>query len=457
MKSGPRYLPRRVFTWPFVLALVLALIFSLPATYFPQSKTNFPLSSQATKVLVDSLANQLSKYYVEKDAALQMSAYLRSRLKEGAYSKIADPHQLAGLLTDDVTDVYKDEHLHIEYNPILANEVSGNIDDVPKMVAEKLKNDRAKNFGFKKVEVLYGNIGYLELSGFSRLNQYSRETANNAMRLLCNSNALIIDLRYGVGGSPEMMTHIISHFFKEKTHVSDIYIRSENATLPYYTIPDSSTTHLTDVPIYVLTSYKTFSAAEGLAFALKSLHRATIVGEATRGGAHTVTYRPLSSGFVADIPFGKAFNPINKETWERHGITPDVKVSADKALEVAEELIFENALSKTKDSAEVRNLKWNRDLLRSINHPYSADSTQLKEYAGRYGVYTLSYNNGELYYQKIGKARFPVRAMDKDWLRPRSNDSFKVQMLRDEKGLICGMLTLYDDGRREQAGRLKRP
>jgi C-terminal processing protease CtpA/Prc len=42
--------------------------------------------------------------------------------------------------------------------------------------------------------------------------------------------------------------------------------------------------------VYVLTSKATFPAAEGLAYALKNLKRATIVGETTRGLAE------LSSG-----------------------------------------------------------------------------------------------------------------------------------------------------------------
>src|SRR6478609_219956 len=193
----------------FVSYIILLSCFILsPFAFYSQS--SFPLSPQATKVLVDSLARQLQKYYVVKEDALQMGAYLRKRYKEGAYNKINDPHMLAGLLTADVLKVRRDEHFHVEYNPALANEVLGNIDDVPKMVAEKLKNEREKNFGFKKAEILNGNIGYLELSSFSRLNQYSKATADAALMMLANASALIIDLRYGSGGSPDMVNHIVS-------------------------------------------------------------------------------------------------------------------------------------------------------------------------------------------------------------------------------------------------------
>jgi hypothetical protein len=432
-----------------------SLIVFLNTAFYAQTGpgTSFPLSPQATKTLVDSLANQINKYYVLKDAAGKMSAYIRKRWKEGAYNKIKDPHTLAGALTADILTVHRDEHFHVEYNPVLANELLGNIDDVPKMVAEKLRQEKEKNFGFKKVEILNGNIGYLELSGFSRLNKYSQATADAALRLLSNTNALIIDLRYGVGGSPDMVNYIMGYFFNTKTHVTDIYIRSENVTLPYWTTPDSTWAGLTDVPIYILTSYKTFSAAEGLTYALQCLKRATIVGEVTRGGAHTVTYRPLSSGFISDIPFGKAISPITKKNWERTGITPDIKVPADKALETAELRIFENAFAKTKDSSEIKYLKWQLDLLQSNNHPIYLDTTTLAKFAGVYGPYTVTFSNSTLFYQKTGKAKFPLLPMTSSIMRPRGNDTFTVEFFNDYFGKTNRIATHYEDGRVEYAER----
>lgn len=439
--------------------IIVGLFVFIFLTFYPcfikaqNNPTGFPLSQAATKTLIDSLTNQIIKYYVIKDAAIKMNSYIKKRYREGHYNNIKDPHILAGALTSDILFINRDEHFHLEYNPIMAEELLGNIEDVPKMVADKLQQDREKNFGFKKVEILNGNIGYLELTGFSRLNAYSKATADAALKLLSNSRAIIIDLRYGVGGSPDMVNHIVSHFFKTKTHISDIYIRSENVTLPYYTVPDSSYGPLTEIPIYILTSYKTFSAAEGLSYQLQCLKRATIIGETTRGGAHTVTYRPLSSGFVCDIPFGRATSPITKRNWEKIGVSPDIKVSADKSLEVAETKIFEYAFEKAKDSSEIKRLKWQLDLIQSINHPIILDTATLTMFSGIYGAFTIFYSNGELFYQKTGKAKFPLIPMTSSSMRVKGNDTFIVEFYKNYFGKVNRIATRYDDGRTEYADR----
>jgi retinol-binding protein 3 len=417
-----------------------------------QKEQMFPLNKVAVKVLVDSLSSQIKRYYVDKDAADRISRQLAAKEKSGAYDKVSDPHILAAKLTRDVLAVHRDEHFHVEYYPSMVAELTGNIEDVPKLVADRLKQDQGRNFGFRKAEILPGNIGYLEISGFSRLNQYSKEAADIALRFFKNTRALIIDLRYGVGGSPDMLTYLAGHFFKTRTHICDIYIRSEHVTLPYWTAPDSSNGRLTEIPLYILTSYKTFSAAEGLTYALQQLRRAVIIGETTRGGAHTVTYRPLSSGFVSDIPFGKAIDPVTKTNWEGAGITPDIKVSADKAPETAQMKIIENALAKA-DSNEAYHLRWNRLILQSFHHPFAFDTVFYRKCAGQFGPITINVENKTVYYQKAGKAKFPMTPVSARSMKPLGNDSFVAEFVSDAAGNISSIVTRYDDGRTETAVR----
>lgn len=382
-----------------------------------------------------------------------MSSYLKKQLKEGRYNNIKNPHTLAAMLTEDVCSIYKDEHFHVEYNPGMIDELTGNIDDVPKLVENKLNRERAKNFGFRKVEILNGNIGYLEISSFARLNAYSKETATAALKLLANSRAIILDLRYGMGGSPEMINYLMGYFFKEKIHVADVYIRNEKAIVSYYTTPDTTTSRLTEIPIYILTSYKTFSAAEGLCYELQNRQRALVIGETTRGGAHTVTYRALNNGFIVDLPFGRVISSTTRKNWEKTGIVPDIIINSDSALRKAEDIILRNAMQQAKDSSEAKSIQWQVALFQSVNKPVKLDDEELKKRAGTYGAFKVDFFDGNLYYQKSGRARFVLLPMENNKMKAKGNDSFLVEFQKDDSKKVIKIITSYDDGRIETADR----
>jgi len=91
--------------------------------------------------------------------------------------------------------------------------------------------------------------------------------------------------------------------------------------------------------VYVLTSARTFSGAEEFSYNLKSLKRATIVGETTGGGAHPVSGHRIDEHFMIGVPFARAINPITRTNWEGVGVEPDVKVPAADALATALKLI----------------------------------------------------------------------------------------------------------------------
>jgi hypothetical protein len=89
------------------------------------------------------------------------------------------------------------------------------------------------------------------------------------------------------------------------------------------------------------TSARTFSGAEEFSYNLKSLKRATIIGETTGGGAHPVSGHAIGEHFMMGVPFARAVNPITRTNWEGTGVAPDVKVPAADALATALKLIRE--------------------------------------------------------------------------------------------------------------------
>ena len=161
------------------------------------------------------------------------------------------------------------------------------------------------------------------------------------MNFLGNTDAIIFDLRDNGGGVSRMVALISTYLFSEPTHLNDVYNPREDSTTQYWTLPYVPGKRLVGKPVFVLTSKRTFSGAEEFAYNLKNLKRATIVGETTGGGAHLVSGHRLDDHFMIGVPVAKAVNPISKTNWEGSGVEPDVKVPAEKALDVAEKMAAE--------------------------------------------------------------------------------------------------------------------
>ena len=135
-----------------------------------------------------------------------------------------------------------------------------------------------------------------------------------------------------------MVQYLCSYFFKEKTHLNSLYWRRGDQTQEFWTLDQVNGDKMPDVPLYVLTSNYTFSGAEEFSYNMQTRKRATLVGETTGGGANPGDMFPLNEKLAVFIPTGRAINPVTKTNWEGTGVVPEVKTSADNALDKALEL-----------------------------------------------------------------------------------------------------------------------
>jgi C-terminal processing protease CtpA/Prc len=170
------------------------------------------------------------------------------------------------------------------------------------------------------------------------------------MTFLSNSDALILDLRRNGGGDPEAIRVLLSYFFDKRTHLNDIYFRDGNRTIESWTSAKVPGKKYLNKDVYVLTSKRTGSGGEECAYDLQCLHRATLIGTSTWGGANPGGVFRLTDHFSAFIPGGRAINPYTKKNWEGTGVTPDITVDADKALAVAQKMALEKLLAATTDN-----------------------------------------------------------------------------------------------------------
>lgn len=429
------------------LKFLLLLIF-FPTIIFAQNTIN--LNSKSRAEIVKNIRQLLLDNYVFPDTAIKMSNCIKNKLKEGAYNKITDPVAFSDALTLDLYSIYRDGHLLVQYVPQELNQKAiDNTTTDTTINKDPFKEIKQANFGLKKVEILNGNIGYINLDHFWADSIYGKATVKAALQFVSYTNALIIDLRNCGGGSQETVNMICGYFLEKSTHINDMFDRSANTTTAYWTRPDSTFTRLTKMPLYILTSNKTFSAAEEFCYDLQSINRATIIGETTGGGAHGTFSESAGHGFVLSIPYSTAINPITKTSWEKVGVKPEIEVPAEKALEIAEMKIFDILVSNTKDASELFDLQWELELVRAINNPVTIDSVTLKKFAGKYGGRTFTFENGKLFYQRTGRPKFELEAMSLTIMKGKGNNYFKIEFVENNQGKIDKVNAYYQNNRIE--------
>jgi hypothetical protein len=297
--------------------------------------------------VIDGAIALLDSFYVFPDVAKKTGDSLRARDKRGMYNSYVNGPSFAVRLNDDVRDLSKDKHMRVTYSarPIPVRPATRPT-PTPEQIARMRSQMDDINCGFEKVEILQGTVGYVKFAGFMDVDMCG-PTAAAAMNFIAGTRALIVDLRQNGGGSPAMVAYISSYLFSKRTHLNSLWERRSGKTDEYWTSDSVPGRRFGgEKPIYVLTSAYTFSGAEEFAYNLKSLKRATIIGETTGGGAHPVMGQRINENFMIGVPFARAINPITKTNWEGVGVEPDIKVPAAEALATAQKLIRESGVAR---------------------------------------------------------------------------------------------------------------
>lgn len=328
------------------LLLCLAPIGSTLAQGQPPPK---PIDAAGRQAVIASLGKQLQANYVFPDVAKTLSASLVAKEAAGSYDSAANTTAFGDALSKDLRELGKDGHFQLAYDPGFRAPAAAT--PSKEELQQRRQEVADRGFGVQKVEVLPGNVGYLEVRGFGPT-EFVSEAFDAAMNLLSGSEALILDLRRNGGGEPSSVAYLMSHFFAagDERHLNDIYTRPDDTTRQYWTSPSVGTRYTK--PVYVLTSARTFSGGEECAYDFQTQKRATLVGETTGGGANPGDGFALDKGFAVFIPTGRAINPITHTNWEHVGVKPDVAVPAADALKTAHAAILRTFLSTSKDPEE---------------------------------------------------------------------------------------------------------
>lgn len=305
----------------------------LVAMLAPHPASAQSISAEDRRAVVTGAAALIEARYVDPDKGRAVAATLRA---EADTYRETDPKAFAAALTGRLRASSGDGHFAVEHRTTQAGQ---NGLDAAEAEHSEASLERwygvGVNHGFEAVRRLDGGIGYLDLRVFPPL-KMGGDMLTAAMTLLAQSPALIIDLRQNGGGMGEAVGMLAAHLLDDSVELSAVYDRPTDRLTRAFTpswVPGRR--FGPDKPVYVLTSRRTFSAAEAFAYDMQAIKRATIVGERSGGGAHPFEYRSITPNFILSLPERRSINPVTRTDWEGVGVEPDVEVPADEALEQA--------------------------------------------------------------------------------------------------------------------------
>lgn len=325
------------------------------------SSATAQLTAPQKNEAVDSVVKLMNERYTFPETAKQIEQFLRKQQAAKAYDHINDGNVFAATLTTDIRSICNDKHVTIRYSPEVLPVSRGNMmqisDEERKDYAEFL---RLENYGVTKLEILKGNIGYIDFK-FLCGTEFAGDFYAAMMNYVQHTDALIIDFRKCGGAmSDNVIPFLCSYFFADKTHLNDLYWREGNFTQQTWTQVVVPGKKYLNKPVYILTSGGTFSGAEEMAYDLKNLKRATIIGEVTGGGANPGGSINVTQHFNMFLPIGRAINPITKTNWEGVGVQPDTLIKSRLALYKAHLLAMQQSMQTTS------NKQWKDELKRLI-------------------------------------------------------------------------------------------
>ena len=280
----------------------------------------------------------LDRYYLYPDGRDRVGGMLRDKMAAHAYDGCVDDEDFAAAVSVDTVATSADMHLLVRYSVAALPDLGAGV-PLPDS-GRHPEWARLAGHGFPCVQILPGNIGYLEIGRFLPTSTSGRVAAA-ALAVIAGTDALIIDLRGCPGGEPDMVALVCSHLVDERTELTGIHFPAESRTEQWWTDSYVPAPFFGGhKPVWVLIGPQTFSAAEAFSYHLQQQGRAVLVGEPTGSngaGRSGFDYRyRVAEHLMFSVPSGLPVHPRSRANWETTGVHPEITVPAAEALRAAQ-------------------------------------------------------------------------------------------------------------------------
>ena len=241
-----------------------------------------------------------------------------------------------------------------------------------------LRRDGAKDFDvtIKRAQVHRSTVEFSMLgdgTAYFMVYSFGTRTTEELQQALSGAkgqgmSSIILDLRYNGGGYMDSAVDVASLFLEPGLTVTKVADRDGVAE----TMVTSGEPVARGLPMVVLTSGFTASAAEVLAGALQDHKAATIVGSSTYGKSSVQVVIPLESGGVLKLTKYKYYTPLGQDI-DIYGLRPDKVIKTPEVqLAAALRLVNPQRPQIVKFVAGSREVEVGEEQVFSTAAPFSA-------------------------------------------------------------------------------------
>ena len=272
------------------------------------------------QVLVE-VADVIQERYADPKVGRAMSDTIMAHVNRGGADSPIDAQALVAKVMGVIRSMVADRHFEFAER----SKDKDDSDPSPRL-------DRSKH-GLRTARMLEGQTAYFEFDGFPG-DEASLSAVAKAIEGQPEMRAVIFDLRDNNGGAGDMVVMLCNHLLDADLLLYTFTGRSDDT--PTEMRSSSCDQYFgTTIPVYILTSENTLSAAEAFTYILRDFDRAVVVGERTAGMANPSRTYTIAGRFDLTVPFLLIRYGKSGGTFAGAGVSPDIEVSAESALETA--------------------------------------------------------------------------------------------------------------------------
>lgn len=305
-----------------IVAIILSACIALFCLPLHASVDDQPLSTQEVETALQTLVRTIDSQYLSDKHRTRISRKIQRAISEGEFENSFTFGRFKRKVEAMLIEASGDTNFEIHWRAGMTG------------IAEKKPEPYP---GSLQRQIFDNDIGYIAVEGDMLSNGWQAEW-NQAISKLSRSKALIIDLRHAGSMSLTLSQHVLNYFIVPGNTISEVRFAGNKHT-SLVTEKTADNPFDAELPVYIITSPFIAGPWELVAYTMKHMNRATLVGMPTMGLGYMTKTVALSPHLNIVLAHAEFRHPATQDNWQDWGVLPHVKCESHDALKATLTLI----------------------------------------------------------------------------------------------------------------------